>query len=157
MNRNNYEEHHVSRFLAGLLFFAGLMLGGFIGAITMLLMAPRSGKKTRRQLQRKGQHLREQAMEVVDDSVGQARSKVQHIKSSIQEQGQEVVEHLKTSTLNQSEALQKRGQEVVEEVKNKVHDQGEVVQLRSQDVAEHLKAGRDSMIKAGKTAVNGTD
>jgi len=50
-------------------------LGSLIGAGVMLLLAPQSGKKTRRQLRRRGRDLREQTTGAVDDTVAQVRAK----------------------------------------------------------------------------------
>jgi gas vesicle protein len=104
-NRNDEDENDVNQssgFLAGLLFVAGLLIGGLIGAGTMLLLAPQTGKKTRRQIQRKGRDLRVQTADAVDDGVAQIRTKAQDISTSIhdqaedlQQRGQDVVDHQK--------------------------------------------------------------
>jgi len=54
---------------------SALLLGSLIGAGVMLLLAPQSGKKTRRQLRRRGRDLREQTTGAVDDTVAQVRAK----------------------------------------------------------------------------------
>jgi gas vesicle protein len=98
----NNDNNQLSSFLAGLVFIAGLLLGGLIGAGVALLLAPQSGHKTRRQIQRKGRDLREQTTDAItdtiDDGVAQVRTKAQQVTSGIQEQ---------------TEALQQRGQDVV--------------------------------------------
>lgn len=101
-NRNDKEVDNLNGFLAGLMFIAGLLLGGLIGAGTMLLLAPQSGKKTRRQIRRKGRNLRLQTADAVDDGVAQVRSKAHDISTSIhdhaedlQQRGQDVVDHQK--------------------------------------------------------------
>jgi gas vesicle protein len=52
---------------------AGVLIGGLAGAVTMLLLAPQSGKRTRVQIQKKGIELRDRATEIVEDAVSQAR------------------------------------------------------------------------------------
>jgi len=102
MDDNSYDEYdasNVTGFLAGLLFLAGLMLGALAGAAAMLLFAPQSGKKTRRQIRRKGKALREQTAETIEDGVAKARAKAQDVTTNIHEQ---------------TEALQQRGQDVLE-------------------------------------------
>ena len=52
---------------------AGTVIGALAGAVTMLLLAPQSGKRTRAQIQHKGIELRDRATEIVEDAVAQAR------------------------------------------------------------------------------------
>jgi gas vesicle protein len=51
----------------------GTLIGGLAGAVTMLLLAPQSGKRTRVQIQKKSVELRDRATEMVGDVVAQAR------------------------------------------------------------------------------------
>lgn len=53
--------------------FTGMVIGGLAGALTMLLIAPQSGKRTRIQIQEKSIELRDRAAGIVDDVVAQAR------------------------------------------------------------------------------------
>ena len=103
-NVNKDKNNGLSGFLAALVFLSGLLLGGLIGSVVTLLLAPQSGHKTRRQLRRKGRDLREQATDVVDDTVAQVRANAHHITTSIHEQ---------------TDALQQRGQDVVDEGKER--------------------------------------
>jgi gas vesicle protein len=98
------DESNVRGFLAALMFVAGLTLGSVISAVVMLLVAPQSGKKTRRQIRRKGKKLQRQASEAVDDTVAQVRVKARHVSDRIHDQ---------------AEALQERGQEAVEHQKER--------------------------------------
>ena len=77
----------------------GLLVGGMAGAMTMLLMAPQSGKKTRAKIRMKSIELRNQAADTIEDVLDETRDKVHHIKKSVN---------------NQAEAIQQRGQELVE-------------------------------------------
>ena len=45
----------------GVSFFAGLLIGGAIGATSMLLLAPQSGEETRTEIRDKGIELKEKA------------------------------------------------------------------------------------------------
>lgn len=89
--------------LAG--FFGGLLIGGAAGAGAMLLLAPQSGKKTRRQIRRKGRDLREQTSDSIEDSVAQTRARAQDVKTNIQ---------------GQTEALQQRGQDALDDGKERL-------------------------------------
>jgi gas vesicle protein len=51
----------------------GMVIGGLAGAVTMLLLAPQSGKRTRVQIQEKGIELRDRATGIVEEAVAQAR------------------------------------------------------------------------------------
>jgi len=52
---------------------AGLLIGSLAGALTMLLLAPQSGKRTRMQIQQKGIELRDRTTEMMEDAMAQAR------------------------------------------------------------------------------------
>jgi gas vesicle protein len=106
MNNNN---------ISGVL--AGMLIGGLAGAVTMLLLAPQSGAKTRLKIQEKSIELRDLATEMVDDTLAQlsvdgkklAISGSQKAKELIH-QGQELVaEQLE----NVSEAA-KAGQKAIQ-------------------------------------------
>jgi gas vesicle protein len=51
----------------------GLFVGSMIGAATMYLLAPQSGKKSRAKIQQKGLELRDRTNEIVVDTVSQVR------------------------------------------------------------------------------------
>ena len=89
MVNDNYEHennaHEPGGSLAGLLagLLIGLLIGGLTGAVTMLLLAPQSGKRTRAKLYRQGAEWREQAAETVDDAVESARDKARQITHDV--------------------------------------------------------------------------
>lgn len=51
----------------------GLFFGSMIGALTMLLLAPQSGKRTRAQIKQKGLELIDETEEKVEDAVSQVK------------------------------------------------------------------------------------
>jgi gas vesicle protein len=63
-------ETHPNQFFS---IVAGLFIGGLAGAVTMLLLAPKSGRATRDQIQEKGIELRDQASEMLEDALAQVR------------------------------------------------------------------------------------
>jgi gas vesicle protein len=54
---------------SGALFFAGLVMGGVVGASLALLLAPQSGEETRGQIRDKGYELRDRGYELRDEAV----------------------------------------------------------------------------------------
>jgi gas vesicle protein len=69
---------------------AGMLIGGLAGAVTMLLLAPASGKDTRKQLQEKSIELRDRTTELVGDTMAQVRTKANTITGELKERGQEI-------------------------------------------------------------------
>jgi gas vesicle protein len=76
----------------------GALVGGLVGAVTMLLLAPQSGKDTRIQIQRKGIELRDRTSEMVEDTMAQVRLNANKITmggrekiKELKHQGQELV------------------------------------------------------------------
>jgi len=69
VNENQEPEYHNN--ILGVL--AGLLIGGLAGAVTMLLLAPQPGKRTRMQIRQKGFELRDQATGMMEDAMAQAR------------------------------------------------------------------------------------
>ena len=59
-------------------FVGGLLVGGLVGAGTMLLMAPKSGKRMRAQLQHQVDDLREQMAENLEDAEETMFAKARH-------------------------------------------------------------------------------
>lgn len=69
INKNVESQFHNNIFSV----LIGMLIGGTAGAVTMLLMAPQSGRRTRVQIRAKGNELRDRATEIVEDAVAQAR------------------------------------------------------------------------------------
>ena len=80
-------QARVPPFAAG--FLGGLLIGGIAGAGTMLLMAPRSGKRTRARLQHQYDALRDEVTEkfedVEEDAVEQARHVANNVRGKMRE------------------------------------------------------------------------
>jgi len=74
--------------LASLL--AAVLIGGLVGAVAMLLLAPHSGKRTRAKLLRQSHELREQTAETVEDAVDQARDRSHQITHDVRKQAKEL-------------------------------------------------------------------
>jgi gas vesicle protein len=70
-------------------FLSGLFLGGLAGAGAMLLLAPRSGKRTRARIQHQVEDLRDQVTEGMEDAeeevLAQARRVAANVRGKMKE------------------------------------------------------------------------
>lgn len=103
MSHENQEYRYATDNALGVL--VGMLIGALAGAVTMLILAPQSGKDTRRQILEKGIELRKRTTELVDDTLAQVRSNANKITTDIKDYSQELgVEQLE----GVSEAAQAR-------------------------------------------------
>jgi gas vesicle protein len=124
MENYNDEHEHYGHIARG--FLAGVLIGGLAGAGTMLLLAPQSGQRTRTQIRRKGEDLRDQAVDNMEDAMVQARSTSRHITAGVHKQA------------------------------DKIQQQAEKIQQRGQDVLDAQKERWSPVVEAGKNAVKGS-
>jgi len=68
----------------------GVLIGGLVGAITMLLLTPQSGKKTRAQIQEESILLLDRTTKNVKKAVKQVRSKTNSITAEVREVAEEL-------------------------------------------------------------------
>jgi gas vesicle protein len=93
MVNQNYEHendaHEPGGSLAGLLagLLIGLLIGGLTGAVTMLLVAPQSGKRTRAKIHRQSAEWREQAADTMGDAMASAGDKARQITHDVSNAG----------------------------------------------------------------------
>ncbi len=86
---NNYESSTHTMTNAKNIFI-GLLIGGVAGTITMLLLAPQSGKRTRAQIQDKSIQLRDQVSKQIKKTATQVRTKTNQIGSDVREKAGEL-------------------------------------------------------------------
>lgn len=91
---------------------AGLLIGTLAGAVTMLLLAPKSGKETREQIKEKGIELGDQTTKFVEDTMSQIKSNLDEFTSS----GREMMQELK-----------QQGQSLVSEKMDQVSEAAQAV------------------------------
>jgi gas vesicle protein len=84
----NQEYVYPTKNIMGVL--VGTLVGALAGAVTMLLLAPQSGKDTRMQIQKKSIELRDRANEMVEHTMIQVRSKANEIAVDLKDRGQEL-------------------------------------------------------------------
>jgi gas vesicle protein len=100
IHENQEFKYHANNTLDVL---GGMLIGALAGAAAALLLAPQSGKDTRRQIQEKSIELRDRTTELVDDTMAKVRTNANRITMDLKSRGQEVaVEQLE----NVSEAAQ---------------------------------------------------
>ena len=84
MNTHSQEFQQTEQSGRTLSVFTGLVLGGLVGAVTMLLYAPQPGKKTRAELQTRALELRDQTAETLKDTITQVKTRANQIKADVQ-------------------------------------------------------------------------
>jgi gas vesicle protein len=99
---NGVNEEYKNTFNNPLMVLAGILIGGLAGAVAMLLLAPKSGKDTRVDIQNKGTELRDQAAGVVDNIVLQVRSTTTDIANSGRQKIEEIKQRGQDLTVEQS-------------------------------------------------------
>ena len=101
MNNENQEYRYHANSILGVL--AGILIGGLVGAVTALLLAPQSGRDTRKQIRAKGIELRDRTSEMMEDTMAQVRTNTTKLTMGVKDYSKEMaVEQLD----NVSEAAQ---------------------------------------------------
>ena len=90
MNTNNQEFEHKEQSGNAISVLIGMVIGGLVGAVTMLLFAPQPGEKTRAELQDGALKLRDRTATTVKDTMTQVKSKANQIKVEMQIKAQDL-------------------------------------------------------------------
>ena len=90
MNTNNQEFEHEEQSGNAISALIGFVIGGLVGAITMLLFAPQPGEKTRAELQDGALKLRDRTTTTVKDTMTNVKSKANQIKVEMQIKAQDL-------------------------------------------------------------------
>jgi gas vesicle protein len=125
-------------------FFAGLVIGGLVGAALALLLAPQSGEETRAQLRDKSLEFKDRAEEGVLEARHRAQAQMAHL--------QEQVTHLQ----GQVAGLQEKGKETLEKSKQTAaealekgkHTASEAISRGKETVSQALNRGKDNAAEA---------
>jgi gas vesicle protein len=97
---------------SGVLFFAGFVIGGLVGAGLALLLAPQSGEETRSQIKDKSFELKDGAVE----GFAEAGQRAQAQADAWEEKGQEVTEAISRSKDSIGQAVSQSKDRVVKAV-----------------------------------------
>lgn len=111
-------------------FFAGLVIGGLVGAALALLLAPQSGEETRAQIRDKSLEFKDRA----EEGVLEARHLIEKQMDGLQDQI--------SSLQEQVAALQGKGKEAFEKGKQSA---GEALSRGKEGVAQAVSRGKDSL------------
>jgi gas vesicle protein len=98
------------------LFFAGLVIGGLVGAGLALLLAPQSGAETRGQIRDKGVELKDGAVEGLAEVGHRAQAQVTDWQETIETGKHSATEAVSHSIDNITQAVTNRKDKVVEAV-----------------------------------------
>ena len=98
----DYEEfEHFRQPSAAKSVLTGMLIGSVVGAVTMLLYAPRSGEQTRAEIRDKAIELRDRTTETVKDTVSQAKSKAYELKENVRDKAAELTQRGKQTAHEQ--------------------------------------------------------
>lgn len=90
MNTDSQEFEHKEQSGNAISVLIGMVIGGLVGAVTMLLFAPQPGEKTRAELQDGALKLRDRTATTVKDTMTQVKSKANQIKVEMQIKAQDL-------------------------------------------------------------------
>jgi gas vesicle protein len=83
-------------------FFAGILIGGLVGAATALLLAPQSGEETRKQLSKSVGDIRDTAQDSLEDAreraeatIADARRRAERIVEEARERAENIAKEAK--------------------------------------------------------------
>ncbi len=88
MNESLHEQEMEPKHPAS--FFSGLLLGSLGGAVAMYLLAPRSGKESRQQIQEKAIELFDQTTETAENTVAKVRAGTDRLKTYVGSKSKEL-------------------------------------------------------------------
>jgi gas vesicle protein len=77
---DKYPENYTQNILVGML------IGGLVGALAMLLLAPQSGKATRKQIEGKSIEWRDRTVGMVDNTMAKMRTNANKITIGLKDQ-----------------------------------------------------------------------
>ena len=70
--------------------FSGFILGGLVGAVTALLMAPQSGEETRSFIRDKSMEVKDRATDTLDDTLARAEDALNEARMRAKEMADQV-------------------------------------------------------------------
>ena len=89
---------------------AGILVGSLAGAVTMLLLAPKSGQDTRKRIMERGIELRDRTTGMVEDTMKQVRLKTDEITSGGRQKARELLEQGQALVVEQLDQVSEAAQ-----------------------------------------------
>lgn len=129
-------------------FLIGALVGGAVGAITALLLAPKSGKELREDISRKSNELMDKAQDLIGDKQEQAMSSIN--------QGKIQAEKIVQTAKEQAGSLMNSADRIIQEARFRASTAKENIQESSLKIKDALKAGTDAF-KAEMGSVKDSD
>jgi gas vesicle protein len=114
VNENQDLKYNKTNVLGVLL---GMLIGGLAGAVAMWLLAPQSGRDTRKQIKEKGIELRDRTGGMMDDAMEQVRSNTSRIAIAGRQKAEEFKQHgqeLLAGQLGRVSAAAQAGKKVIQ-------------------------------------------
>jgi len=103
IHENQNYKYHTNNTMGVLI---GTLIGGLAGAVTMLLLAPQSGKDTRMQIREKSIQLRDRTSELVEDTLAQVRTGAQKVQTYGQQLASEQLDNISEAAQAGKKAMQ---------------------------------------------------
>ena len=97
---------------------AGFVIGGLVGATTMLLLAPQAGKQTREELQKGALDLRDRTKATVNDTVSQVRSRAEQLTADARSKAEDYKQKGKDIAVEQLDRIQTAAESGKKALKN---------------------------------------
>ena len=95
------------------IFAAGVLIGGLAGATSMLLLAPQSGERTRRQIRRRALEIRDQVSDSAEEARDLAEARVDDALDSVRK--------LRKGARQRIDDIQQHGQDLVDDQRERVN------------------------------------
>ena len=103
--------------------FVGFLVGGLIGAVSMLLLAPQSGRETREAVQAGASDLKDRATDQVQGVVSQAKSRAQQAASSARDKAMDLQNQGMSMAADQLDRVAKAAQSGKKAIKQQQSNQ----------------------------------
>ncbi|HPI19648.1 MAG TPA: YtxH domain-containing protein [Candidatus Kapabacteria bacterium] len=134
-------EQNGSNYTKG--FLLGAIIGGAVGAITALLLAPKSGRELREDLAVRSSELYDKATDYFNDLEGNVSTAV----TNTMNEGKAKAQNIISSAKRQAETILQNAERVLFDAKTKAEQTKDLVQ----DKIEHLREAAKASAEAFKT------
>lgn len=125
-------------------FMFGAVIGGIVGAVTALILAPKSGRELRVEFNEKAKYLSEKT----DHIKQSATEKTEKLREVAKEKGAELAEVAKIKAGTLTDTVSKQTSTIIENVKNlKKKDDSDIDEVRSVGTDGETEVSLEAMAK----------